>query len=152
MKNKLFLPLLAIISGVLLTLMIMSNSYLSQFTSPVKASWLTHGVGAIFSLIIFIIFGLNKMKANQSVKAHVISYLGGIPGAFTVLFAAITVNSPLSLSGSIVLMLVGQVIFGFFIDYFGFVNIKAKCQKIKRCDLIVAGLFVLGSLLIVLGK
>ncbi|MCW2255183.1 transporter family-2 protein [Providencia alcalifaciens] len=129
MKNKIFLPLLAIVSGVLLTLMILSNSYLSQFTSPVKASWLTHGVGAIFSLIIFIIFGLKKMKENKNVKAYAISYLGGLPGAFTVLLAAITVNSPLSLSGSIVLMLVGQVIFGFIIDYFVFFNIKAKGKK-----------------------
>lgn len=152
MKTKLFLPLLSIASGVLLTLMILSNSYLSQFTSPVKASWLTHAVGAIFSLIIFTIFGLKKMKANKNVKAHAISYLGGIPGAFTVLLAAITVNSPLSLSGSIVLMLVGQVIFGFIIDYFVFFNIKAEGKKTKLRDLIVAGLFVLGSLLIVLGK
>ncbi|EKT62471.1 DMT family transporter [Providencia burhodogranariea] len=152
MKNKLFLPLLAIVSGILLTLMIMSNSYLSQFTSPVKASWLTHGVGAIFSLFIFMIFGLKKMTINKKGKAPLIGYLAGIPGAFTVLLAAITVNSSLSLSGSIVLMLVGQVIFGLIIDYFGFFNIKAKGNKIKRRDLIVAGLFVLGSIFIVLGK
>ncbi|WP_202215027.1 DMT family transporter, partial [Klebsiella pneumoniae] len=54
MKKEILLPLIALLSGVLLTLMIMSNSYLSTFTSPLHASWLTHGIGAIVALIIWL--------------------------------------------------------------------------------------------------
>lgn len=152
MKNKILLPLLAIMSGVLLTLMIMSNSYLSQFTSPLKASWLTHGVGAVFSFAVFMLFRLRNKHVVLKGKTSIISYLAGIPGAFTVLLAAITVNSPLSLSGSIVLMLVGQVVFGLVIDYFGFFGLRVKGKRIDTSDLIVSALFILGSTLIVLGK
>lgn len=53
-------------------------------------------------------------------------YLGGIPGAFTVLLAAITVNSPLSLSGSIVLMLAGQIVTGLIIDHFGLMGLTRR--------------------------
>lgn len=152
MKNKILLPLLATMSGVLLTLMIMSNSYLSQFTSPLKASWLTHGVGAVFSFAVFMLFRLRNKHVVLKGKTNIISYLAGIPGAFTVLLAAITVNSPLSLSGSIVLMLVGQVVFGLVIDYFGFFGLRVKGKRIDTSDLIVSALFILGSTLIVLGK
>ncbi|WP_256680324.1 DMT family transporter [Morganella morganii] len=54
MKKEILLPLIALLSGVLLTLMIMSNSYLSTFTSPLHASWLTHGTGAVVALIIWL--------------------------------------------------------------------------------------------------
>ncbi|AFH95611.1 TPA: DMT family transporter [Providencia stuartii] len=152
MKNKLFLSLLAIVSGVLLTLMIMSNSYLSQFTSPIKASWLTHGVGTLFAFVVFLIFNLKQSAIVPKEKVPLMGYLAGIPGAFTVLLAAITVNSSLSLSGSIVLMLLGQVIFSLAIDYFGFWGLKTTRKKIKGHDFVVSMLFMLGSLLIVLGK
>lgn len=41
---------------------------------------------------------------------------GGIPGALTVLLAAIAVNSPLELAGTLGLMLTGQIVFGLIAD------------------------------------
>ena len=132
MKNKYILSFLALASGVLLSMMIMANSYLARFTTPLTASWLTHGIGTLFSLVIYF-FYLQKRK--QQVQPQVIKkgkmiwYLGGIPGGFTVLLAAITVNSPLSLAGSIILMITGQIIFGLLVDamgWFGVINVKLQ--------------------------
>ncbi|MEX6210946.1 DMT family transporter [Providencia huaxiensis] len=53
MKNKYILSFLALASGVLLSMMIMANSYLARFTTPLTASWLTHGIGTLFSLVIY---------------------------------------------------------------------------------------------------
>ncbi len=127
MNNKYILSLIALSSGVLLSLMIMSNSYLASFTTPLTASWITHGIGTLFSLIIYILYSSkNPLKKQSKNKIKLQWYLGGIPGAFTVLLAAMTVNSPLSLSGSIILMITGQIIFSVIVDAMGWFGVKKE--------------------------
>lgn len=156
MKKDILLSLVAVFSGVLLTLMIMSNSYLSTFTSPLQASWLTHGIGSMVALLIWLMVKGRWGKTQRKQKTPRWSriprwgYLGGIPGAFTVLLAAITVNSPLSLSGSIVLMLTGQIVTGLFIDHMGFLGLTKR--KVTLKDGITVLLLLTGSTLIILGK
>lgn len=150
MKKEILLPLIALLSGVLLTLMIMSNSYLSTFTSPLHASWLTHGIGAIVALIIWLIVKKHLPPRRTGTKMALWCYLGGIPGAFTVLLAAITVNSPLSLSGSIVLMLAGQIVTGLIIDHFGLMGLTQR--KATGRDGLTLLLLFSGCILIIAGK
>lgn len=150
MKKDILLSLIAVCSGVLLTLMIMSNSYLSSFTSPLQASLLTHGIGGMVALLIWLMVKgrLGKTQRNHRIPRW--SYLGGIPGAFTVLLGAITVNSPLSLSGSIVLMLTGQIVTGLLIDHMGFLGLAKR--KVTLKDATTVFLLLIGSTLIILGK
>lgn len=150
MKKEILLPLIALLSGVLLTLMIMSNSYLSTFTSPLHASWLTHGTGAVVALIIWLTVKTHLPQRRAGKKIPLWCYLGGIPGAFTVLLAAITVNSPLSLSGSIVLMLAGQIVTGLIIDHFGLMGLTQR-KATSRDGLTLLMLFS-GCILIIAGK
>lgn len=150
MKKEILLPLIALLSGVLLTLMIMSNSYLSTFTSPLHASWLTHGIGAIVALIIWLTVKKHLPQRTPGAKIPLWCYLGGIPGAFTVLLAAITVNSPLSLSGSIVLMLAGQIVTGLIIDHFGLMGLPQR--KASARDGLTLLLLFSGCILIIAGK
>lgn len=151
MNNKYILSLFAISSGVLLSLMIMSNSYLARFTTPLTASWITHGVGSLFSLIIYGIFlRKNRQNKQKKTKINVLWYLGGIPGAFTVLLAAITVNSPLSLSGSIILMITGQILFSVVVDAMGWFGVKK--QKITLRDMLMCLLLISGSALLIIGR
>ncbi|HID7484761.1 TPA: DMT family transporter [Morganella morganii] len=150
MKKEILLPLIALFSGVLLTLMIMSNSYLSTFTSPLHASWLTHGTGAVVALIIWLTVKTHLPQRRAGKKIPLWCYLGGIPGAFTVLLAAITVNSPLSLSGSIVLMLAGQIVTGLIIDHFGLMGLTQR-KATSRNGLTLLLLFS-GCILIIAGK
>lgn len=150
MKKEILLPLIALLSGVLLTLMIMSNSYLSTFTSPLHASWLTHGIGAVVALIIWLTVKKHLPPPRAGTKMPLWCYLGGIPGAFTVLLAAITVNSPLSLSGSIVLMLTGQIVTGLIIDHFGLMGLTRR--KATGRDGLTLLLLFSGCILIIAGK
>ncbi|HEK2942918.1 TPA: DMT family transporter [Proteus mirabilis] len=151
MNNKYVLSLIALSSGVLLSLMIMSNSYLASFTTPLTASWITHGIGTLFSLIIYILYSSkNPLKKQSKNKIKLQWYLGGIPGAFTVLLAAMTVNSPLSLSGSIILMITGQIIFSVIVDAMGWFGVKKR--RITLVDLWMCFLLILGSALLIIGR
>lgn len=151
MKKEIMLSIIAILSGVLLTLMIMSNSYLSTFTSPLQASWLTHGIGSATAFLVWAIVDKRTTQAEKKYKKIPIwCYFGGLPGAFTVLLAAITVNSPLSLSGSIVLMLTGQIVAGLLMDHVGSLGLTKR--KITKRDGLTVLLLLLGSILIIIGR
>jgi len=151
MKKDITLSMIAVLSGVLLTLMIMNNSYLSTFTSPLQASWITHGIGSVAAFLIWVIARRKTIRAdNGSKKIPIWCYFGGIPGAFTVLLAAITVNSPLSLSGSIVLMLTGQIVTGLVMDHVGLLGLTKR--KITMRDGLTVVLLLLGSILIIMGR
>lgn len=110
---------LALIGGLLLALMINYNSVIAKHSTPLFASWITHGIGSISALFLIVAFKQIRKPASFSVKGPRWAYLGGIPGAITVVLASITVNSYLGLSGTLVLMLVGQIIFSIISDIFG---------------------------------
>lgn len=150
MNNKYILSLMALTSGVLLSLMIMANSYLSLFTTPLTASWLTHAIGSIFSLIIYLFYVKKHINKASTTRGKLLWYLGGIPGGFTVLLAAITVNSPLSLSGSIILMITGQILFSLLVDAFGWFGVTKR--RITHNDILMCVLLISGSSLLIIGK
>ncbi|MFP1924762.1 DMT family transporter [Lonsdalea quercina] len=141
---------LAVGGGVLLTVMITTNSYLATWNSPLIASWFAHGSGAIVAWLLLL--GLSRRKnvfahPGQG-KAPTWSYLGGIPGAFTVLLAAIAVNSPLELAGTLGLMLTGQIIFGLLSDLRGWFGV-IKC-RFSVLDLLSLALILSGSALLII--
>lgn len=146
--------LLAIVAGILLAVMIDFNSLLAKHSVPVFASWVAHGFGALVALVIVGLGAtLLRLKPQKAIspkpQSPFWSYWGGIPGTFTVILAAITVNSPLGLSGTLALMLVGQVLFGIVSDQFGWFGIPQR--KIGVTDGLVI-LFVLsGSGILIFG-
>lgn len=147
--------IVAIAAGLLLALMIEYNSGLAEDTTPVFASWVAHGLGAAAALVIVVLYarlvhaGRGAPVQPDVAKAPLWFYLGGIPGAMTVILAAITVNSSLALSGTIALMLVGQVFFGMISDHIGmFRNAK---RRFVRADFLVALSILTGSALIIFG-
>lgn len=150
--------LLAIAGGVLLSLMIEFNSLLARYTSPVYASWVAHGLGAVVAVLLVLAYARvragkaeNRRNAGnqQGVRAPRWFYLGGIPGAFTVILAAVAVNSRLALSGTIALMLVGQVVFGMVSDHFGL--FRTPRRRLSGTDLVVALTVLGGSAMIIFG-
>ncbi|MBW4597760.1 MAG: DMT family transporter [Brasilonema angustatum HA4187-MV1] len=147
--------LLAFIGGTLLTLMIHYNSLLAKYTTPIFASWVAHGLGGAVALVLVVLsFQVFRRGSGIEMEYHQVKlplwfYLGGIPGAFTVVLAAITVNGSLSLSGSIALMLVGQIIFGMVSDHFGLL-----CTPKRRLignDLLAIFFVLTGSAMIIFG-
>jgi transporter family-2 protein len=148
--------LLGLGAGFLLSLMINLNSLLAKHTTPLFASWVAHALG-LFAAFCFVLLSLFRSQETGKLPIQKnplrISrwlYLGGIPGSFTVILAAIAVNSSLRLSGTISFMLVGQILFGIFSDHFGFFGIPKR--KIGRVDLLRVSLVLCGSLFIIFGS
>jgi bacterial/archaeal transporter family-2 protein len=147
--------LLAIAGGSLLALMINYNSLLAKHTTPMFASWVAHGLGAVAALALVVLYSrvfrsANKQMESRREKIPLWFYLGGIPGTFTVILAAVTVNSGLSLSGTIALMLLGQVLFGLVSDHFGL--FRTPKRRIVSADFLVALCVLTGSALIIFGR
>ncbi|MGW2368901.1 DMT family transporter [Streptomyces sp. NPDC001667] len=146
--------LAGIAGGVLLALMTNCNSLLAKHTSSVFGSWVAHGIGAVAALVLVLLAtkafrsGGGKPEGERG-KRPLWFYLGGIPGAFTVMLAAIAVNSSLELSGTIALMLVGQVVFGIVSDSFGLFGTPRR--RLVLADLLVVLAVLTGSALIIFG-
>jgi transporter family-2 protein len=150
MENQSLNLSIALAGGVTLASMIAINSELATFSSPLFASWIAHGVGAVtcfFALLVVNTFIGKKITFLPKSGTPMWAYLGGIPGAFTVILAAITVNSPLGLSGSIVLIMAGQVLFGLISDTFGLFGLPKKSININDG---IALIFILTGCLIIM--
>ena len=146
---------IAFLGGLILTLMIDSNSLLAKYSSPLFASWVAYGVGALVAFFLVMLAPVvfrSKNKVTESItienkKIPLWIYLGGIPGAMTVVLSAITVNSTLALAGSFALMLLGQIVFGMFSDIFGWFGTPKK--EFVFIDFVVILLILAGSSLII---
>lgn len=146
---------LALFAGAILAIMIKLNSSLALLSTPLTASWVAHGLGAITALIMLQVFNLIRQKKHKEASKQTINkapwyaYLGGLPGAFTVVLAAITVNSPLGLAGTLALALLGQIVFSLMADHFALFASKRRqlgWQDIKVLSLILSGcLFIIFS-------
>lgn len=153
MKNQSINLSLALAGGITLASMIAVNSELATFSSPLLASWVAHGVGAVTSFFVLLLISAWKRKKISLLPKSatpIWAYLGGIPGAFVVILAAITVNSPLGLSGSIVLIMAGQVLFGLISDTFGLFGLRKRSMNSN--DGIALVLMVVGCLITMFGR
>ena len=148
MKNINRYSILAIIGGGLLALMIYINSLLALETSAMNASWIAHGLGGLLA------FGLYYMtreavSSPSPMQGDVpkLYYLGGLPGAFTVILASVTVNSVIGLSGTLALGLIGQLVCSIFCETFGLFGLKKRTFTLL--ELLPISLVVFGSILII---
>jgi len=145
---------MALFAGVVLAVMTDWNSLLARHSSPLFASWTAHGVGALTSLaVVILLSGGNPARQrapNREGRWPIWAYLGGIPGAFTVLLAAITVNSVLGLAGTLALMLIGQMFFGVIVDAFGFLGLARKRFRLR--DICAIGMVLCGSIAIIVAR
>ncbi|WP_144202809.1 DMT family transporter [Shewanella sp. KCT] len=112
--------MLGLLGGVALAVMIALNSELSKYGSPLLASWVAHGVGTLVALLLLGAVRLRQAAlTRRNGAAPWWAYLGGLPGAFTVVLGAMTVNSALGLSASIAFIMAGQILFGLVCDSLG---------------------------------
>lgn len=146
--------LLALIAGVALAVMTHWNSMLARHSSPLFASWTAHGIGAVAALVLVCLLSRRRAAAGNALAGTRFrpfwAYLGGIPGAFTVLLAAITVNSALGLAGTLALLLIGQMVFGVMADGLGLFGL-ARRRATPR-ELIALVLVLSGSLAIIMAR
>jgi transporter family-2 protein len=145
---------MALAAGVVLAVMTDWNSLLARHSSPLFASWTAHGVGAAASLTLVALLSARtateKAAARPEARWPLWSYLAGIPGAFTVLLAAITVNSVLGLAGTLALLLIGQMVFGIVADAFGFLGLQRAFPS--RREIGAIALVLCGSIVVILAR
>ena len=141
MKNYTANSGLAFTAGAVLAGMIAINSQLAGYSSPLLASWLAHGIGAAAAAMIMVMglmaiwLGWTRLPLGTTARkvstvkrqyAPYWAYLAGIPGAFTVILAAVTVNSGLGLATTIGLIMAGQVVFSLLSDTLGWFGLEPK--------------------------
>lgn len=143
--------LLALVAGVLLVAMINFNSHLAKASTALFASWTAHAIGTLVSIIFLVSLARWLTPAATSnppqTTVPLWAYAGGIAGAMTVTVAALAVNSPLGLAGTLALSLVGQIGFSLLADQFGWLGMPKR--QLTQHDLISTLLIISGSLLII---
>ncbi|MGL6582984.1 DMT family transporter, partial [Aeromonas caviae] len=60
------------------------------------------------------------------------AWLGGLPGALTVVLAALCLNSPLGMAGTLALLLLGQLLFGALCDGLGWLGLARRRPRERR--------------------
>lgn len=149
MFRRVGLVSLAILSGVFLALMINVNATLAESTSAFQASWIAHGVGGVFALLLYLAFEHRRDKPEgHSVGKRY--WFGGIPGALTVVLASLTVPSDIGLTGTLSLALIGQFMLSLVIEHFAWLD-QPK-NKLSFSNVLPTLLVALGSVLIIYGK
>jgi bacterial/archaeal transporter family-2 protein len=144
MRQGLYI-LLALFGGALLAGMVTFNSQLYLYVNPFVSSWIAHGVGAIAALAAVSLIALTPKKykaSHEAMQAPWWAYLGGLPGSFVVILAVITVNGYLGITGTLVMSIVGQVLYGLLNDHwgwFGFPKRKISFERMKSVASIVLG-------------
>ena len=143
---------IALFAGAILAIMIKLNAGLAHISSPLEASWIAHGLGAITATGLVSLFSFRQKADTQKVKKQApwLTYLGGLPGTFTVILAGITVNSPLGLAGSLALALLGQILFSLIVDHFGLFGSLKSALGLEEVKVI--GVILMGCLLIIFAR
>lgn len=106
----------------------------------VEASLATNPAGPASSLA--------EAMPSQLNRVPYWAWLGGLPGALTVVLAAFCLNSPLGMAGTLALLLLGQLLFGALCDGLGWFGLTRR--RPQGLDLLAALLVMAGALLILL--
>lgn len=108
-------PFFALLSGFLLGLMVFLNGTLAKFIHPLEASLVVHIVGFGAAIVLALLW---KPPANR-LSVPWWTYITGMFGGIAVAIVGICVNSPLGVGATVGLMVLGQVLYGWVSDAFG---------------------------------
>ena len=156
MKKKFKTILLGLFGGFLLACMLYLNSRLGSFSSPVTSSLIAHFVGLLTSLFVFLLISLKRNKNENFLRPSLRksppywTYFCGLFGGIVVIVGVKCVNSWLGVVGTVILGIIGQILFSLLIDHYGFFGNKEK--KVSNEDLKGVALLVLGCVTIILSK
>ncbi|ARO14058.1 bacterial/archaeal transporter family-2 protein [Ketogulonicigenium robustum] len=143
----------ALATGGLMTVMLLSNSMMAAHTTPLFSSLTAHGVG---TLVLVAALALLRLVRKGQGAAPIVAnaplwvYLGGLSGALTVVVTSTAANSALALTGTLALGLAGQVVLALVFDRFGLLGMTKRLPT--RNDMLALVLIIAGTLLIIFGR
>lgn len=143
-NNYVFI-ILAIAAGIMMPTQGAVNTKLASYVeSPITAAFISFFVGTIALFIYMLATGTPMSNVTNSKNAPVITWTGGILGAFFV--TAIATSVPrLGVALTFSLAIAGQMLVTLLIDHFGFLDVPVKEINIPRVlgvILIIAGVIV----------
>ncbi|UOW69395.1 DMT family transporter [Paraclostridium bifermentans] len=134
--------LISILTGVVLSIMVVLNGDLGNATGNYISSVIIHFVGLI-GIIILLVVTKSKIKNLKGIPFYMFS--GGLIGILTVLFTNISFTN-LGVSLTVSLALLGQLITSIVIDHFGYFGLEVnKFEKKKTIGfgIIILGIFIM---------
>lgn len=114
--------LLAILTGVIISVMVLLNGGLTQSYGTYLAAVIIHIVGVIFAITLCII---KKQKFNRKSQAPLWAYLGGAIGVLTTLFSNYAFGR-ITMTSIIALGLLGQSLTSVLLDAFGLLGSQKR--------------------------
>ncbi len=141
-----FFIILAIIAGVMMpTQAAINNKLAGEVGSPILAAFISFVVGTI-ALFVYIVITGEPLGSIASLKnTSIISWMGGLLGAFFVASAVILVPR-LGVALTFSLIIAGQMLITLILDHYGFLGIPVKEISFQR--LLGIGLIIGGVILI----
>lgn len=134
--------LISILTGVVLSIMVVLNGDLGNATGNYISSVIIHFVGLI-GIIILLVVTKSKIKNLKGIPFYMFS--GGLIGILTVLFTNISFTN-LGVSLTVSLALLGQLVTSIVIDHFGYFDLevtKFEKKKIIGLGIIILGIFIM---------
>lgn len=134
--------LISILTGVVLSIMVVLNGDLGNATGNYISSVIIHFVGLI-GIIILLVVTKSKIKSLRGIPFYMFS--GGLIGILTVLFTNISFTN-LGVSLTVSLALLGQLVTSIVIDHFGYFDLevnKFEKKKIIGLVIIILGIFIM---------
>ncbi|MCU9814593.1 DMT family transporter [Paraclostridium sp. AKS73] len=134
--------LISILTGVVLSTMVVVNGDLGNATGNYISSVIIHFVGLI-GIIILLVVTKSKIKNLKGIPFYMFS--GGLIGILTVLFTNISFTN-LGVSLTVSLALLGQLVTSIVIDHFGYFDLeinKFEKKKIIGLGIIILGIFIM---------
>ena len=129
----------ALLAGSLLTFMLLFNSTMAAYSTPLFSSLAAHGVGTMVAGLVLV--GLWRWRAVPVAgrgRAPLWAYLGGLSGALTVPATSIAANSSLALTGTLALGIAGQVVLALLFDAFGALGLVRRLPSLRDLAALVA--------------
>ncbi|OSB09172.1 DMT family transporter [Paraclostridium bifermentans] len=134
--------LISILTGVVLSIMVVLNGDLGNATGNYISSVIIHFVGLI-GIIVLLVVTKSKIKNLKGIPFYMFS--GGLIGILTVLFTNISFTN-LGVSLTVSLALLGQLVTSIVIDHFGYFDLevnKFEKKKIIGLGIIILGIFIM---------
>lgn len=141
------ISIIALSSGCLLALMVFFNGMLAKYIRPLEASFVIHLIGLVAALGLYIFWQFTKKIERRPAPKW--TYITGVFGGVAVAIVGVTANSPIGISGTVGLMVLGQVLFGWVNDTFGLFG--SPKRRLTGLDILQAAFILAGVGVLIYG-
>ncbi len=141
-----FFIILAILAGMMMPTQAAINSKLAgDVSSPILAAFVSFIIGSI-ALFVYILVAGTPLNNLASIKnASIVSWTGGLLGAFFVASTVILVPK-LGVALTFSLVIAGQMLVTLVLDHYGFFGVPVKEVNIQR---LLGALLIIGGVVLI---